>query len=69
MAQTDTEVHERNRTGRFYREVMAERRKVTWPTRAELYGATIVVSVVTAGLACALGIVDAIFTKLIEFIF
>ncbi len=53
----------------FYHEVKSEMRKVTWPTRSELYGATIVIFVVVMALSTALGFVDLIFTRILEFIY
>mgnify|MGYP001232237328 CR=1 FL=1 len=68
----ENEAQEQRKTSRivsFYHEVKSEMRKVTWPTRTELYGATIVVFVVTVVLSAALGFVDAVFTHILEFIY
>ena len=43
------------RIGEFVREVYAEFRKVTWPSRTELANSTVVVIVVTVVLALFLG--------------
>lgn len=56
------------RTGDFFTEVRSEMRKVTWPTRSELYGATIVVVVVSILLAVLLGFGDALIGRVVEFI-
>ncbi len=45
---------------RFLKEVVAELRKVTWPTKDELIGSTIVVIVVSLVIAIFIGIVDRI---------
>ena len=42
----------------FLSEVLAEMRKVHWPTRKETYAATVVVVVVTVIIAAFLGVVD-----------
>jgi preprotein translocase subunit SecE len=46
------------RASTFLNEVVAELKKVTWPTRQETYAATGVVVVVTAIAALYLGLVD-----------
>jgi len=50
----------------FVREVLAEFRKVTWPTRAELMNSTTVVIVVTVVLAFFLGGVDIVLARVVE---
>ena len=50
----------------FVREVLAEFRKVTWPTRAELVNSTAVVIVVTVVLAFFLGGVDIVLARVVE---
>ena len=50
----------------FFREVLLEFRRVTWPSRAELVNSTGVVIVVTVVLAFFLGAVDIGLTKLVE---
>ena len=52
--------------GDFITEVRAEMHKVTWPTRGELYGATLVVVAVTILLCILLGITDSILGWMIE---
>lgn len=56
------------RIGTFASEVKQEVRKVTWPTRSELYGGTIVLVVVAAILCAALGGVDAVMSRAMEII-
>ncbi len=50
----------------FSREVLAEFRKVTWPSRAELVNSTVVVIVVTVVLAFFLGGVDIVLARVVE---
>jgi preprotein translocase subunit SecE len=50
----------------FFREVLLEFKRVTWPTRFELANSTTVVIVVTVVLAFFLGAVDIGLTKLVE---
>ena len=50
----------------FVLEVLAEFRKVTWPSRAELVSSTAVVIVVTVVLAFFLGGVDIVLARVVE---
>ena len=50
----------------FVHEVLAEFRKVTWPSRDELINSTSIVIVVTVVLAFFLGVVDISLTKVVE---
>jgi preprotein translocase subunit SecE len=50
----------------FVREVLAEFRKVTWPSRAELVNSTAGVIVVTVVLAFFLGGVDVVLARVVE---
>jgi preprotein translocase subunit SecE len=52
----------------FVQEVLAEFRKVTWPSRQELVNSTIVVIVVTVVLAFFLGGVDIALARAVEWI-
>jgi preprotein translocase subunit SecE len=54
------------RVQEFTREVLAEFRKVTWPSRAELLNSTAVVIVVTVVLAFFLGGVDVVLARAVE---
>ena len=54
---------------KFLKEVNAELRKVTWPTKDELIGSTIVVVVVSMVVAIFIGIVDRILTFVVQAIF
>lgn len=52
----------------FTSEVKQEVRKVTWPTRSEMYGGTIVIIFVTVVLCVALGGVDALMSSVMEIV-
>ena len=54
------------RINEFIREVYAEFRKVTWPSRSELVNSTVVVIVVTVVLALFLGGVDIVLARVVE---
>jgi preprotein translocase subunit SecE len=54
------------RVREFVREVIAEFRKVTWPSRGELMNSTTVVIVVTVVLAFFLGAVDIGLARIVE---
>ena len=50
----------------FFREVMAEFRRVTWPSRQEIVNSTAVVLVVTLVIAFFLGAVDIGLARVVE---
>jgi preprotein translocase subunit SecE len=50
----------------YFNEVKQELKKVTWPTKGELYGATIVVVAVTILLSVALGLTDMTMAFVLE---
>jgi len=54
---------------KFLKEVNAELRKVTWPTKDELVGSTIVTIVVSLVVAIFIGIVDRILSLVVRAIF
>ena len=54
------------RAREFVREVLAEFRKVTWPSRQELINSTVVVITVTVVVALFLGSVDIVLAKIVE---
>ncbi len=54
---------------KFLKEVRAELRKVTWPTKDELIGSTIVTIVVSLIVAIFIGIVDRILSIGVRSIF
>ena len=56
------------RVREFVLEVLAEFRKVTWPSRQELINSTVVVIVVTVVLAFFLGAIDIVLARAVEWI-
>ena len=54
------------RVREFVQEVLAEFRKVTWPSRQELVNSTVVVVAVTVVLAFFLGGVDIVLARVVE---
>ena len=56
------------RVREFVQEVLAEFRKVTWPSRQELANSTVVVIVVTVVLALFLGAVDIVLARVVEWV-
>lgn len=57
------------RGSRFITEVIAELRKVSWPTRTQLLQSTAIVLVVVAIVAVYLAALDAVFRRLIDSLF
>ena len=53
---------------RFFRETVAELRKVNWPTRQEATQLTIIVLLVVIIMSSLLGILDFLFSRLFGFI-
>jgi preprotein translocase subunit SecE len=53
----------------FYRQVIAELRKVIWPTRKELITYTAVVLVFVVVVAAYVGVLDVIFAKGVLIVF
>ncbi len=47
----------------FYRQVVAEMRKVIWPTRSELITYTWVVIIFVVAIAAIVGVLDYVFAK------
>ena len=54
------------RVQEFVREVVAEFRKVAWPSRQELINSTVVVITVTVVVAVFLGAVDVALARIVE---
>ncbi len=50
----------------FVNEVKSELKRVTWPTREELIGSTIIVCILVVVFAVILGSMDALFTVLVR---
>jgi preprotein translocase subunit SecE len=53
----------------FFRDTNAEMKKVTWPTRPEVVGTTVVVIIATVVFALYLWGCDVVFYKMIDFLF
>jgi len=53
----------------FLREVRQELSKVSWSTREELIGSTVVVITVTAILAVFIGVIDVTLSKFLSVVF
>lgn len=53
----------------FYYEVIAEMKKVSWPSKDHVVGSTILVGVATLGLMVMIGFMDKIFGWLVALIF
>ncbi len=53
---------------KFFRSVISEMKKVTWPTRKELTNYTIVVIVVVLIVAAVVGVMDLGFGQLLQLI-
>ena len=62
-------VAQQRRGSRFIQEVIAELKKVSWPTRTQLLQSTAVVLVVVAIVAVYLAALDAVFERLVDSIF
>jgi len=54
------------RMQQFFREVLAEFRRVSWPSRADVVSPTVVVVVVVFVLAFFLGAVDVGLSRIVE---
>jgi preprotein translocase subunit SecE len=54
------------RAQEFVREVVAEFRKVAWPSRQELINSTVVVITVTVVVSLFLGAVDVALARIVE---
>ena len=57
-----------NRLARFWRETIAELKKVVWPTRDQAVNLTIIVIVTVIAMSAFLGGVDYILTQLVKLI-
>lgn len=57
-----------NPVTRYLREMVAELRKVSWPTRQEATQLTLIVLVVVGVMSAFLGTLDLIFTRFIGFL-
>jgi len=57
------------RTGLYYRQVVAELRKVIWPTRHELITYTIVALVFVTVMVAIVAVLDVLFAKVVLSVF
>lgn len=62
------QVQPENRLTAFYRETMAELRKVVWPTREQAINLTIIVIIVVLAMSLFLGAIDYILTQVLRLI-
>jgi len=56
------------RMKQFISEVVAEMKKVSWPSREELIGSTVVVFAVVAILSLYIGVLDVVINKVLEIV-
>ncbi len=66
VARARQEVARENRLARFWRETVAELRKVVWPTRDQAVNLTIIVVVTVIAMSAFLGVVDLMLTNLVR---
>ena len=64
MAKSNSAVQQRGGFGKFFRGVIAELKKVVWPTKKELINYTIVVFLVTIFIALIISVLDGLFAQL-----
>jgi preprotein translocase subunit SecE len=57
-----------SKTSQYLKEVQAEAKHITWPTRNQTIFYTIAVLIISAAIAYFLGLFDAIFTKGLEWL-
>jgi preprotein translocase subunit SecE len=57
-----------NKAALFFREVKTEVKKVSWPTRREVFNYTLIVLVSSVGVAIFLGGLDVIFQNALSYI-
>ncbi len=58
-----------NKIKQFFSEVITEMHKVSWPSRQELIGSTVVVFTLVAILSLYIGVVDAVINKVLALIY
>ena len=69
MAQKRVARKKQNALVRYYRETVAELRKVSWPTRREATNLTVIVVIVVVILVIILGTLDVAFSSLLSLVF
>ncbi|MBT9163398.1 MAG: Protein translocase subunit SecE [Chloroflexi bacterium] len=52
----------------FVRSIVAEMRKVVWPSRQETVRLTVIVLIITVAVAMILGVIDLAFSRLVDVI-
>ncbi len=68
VARARQEVARENRLARFWRETLAELRKVVWPTRDQAVNLTIIVVLTVLAMSAFLGVIDLMLTNLVRLI-
>jgi preprotein translocase subunit SecE len=68
VARARQEVMRENRIARFWRETIAELRKVVWPTRDQAVNLTFIVVVTVVAMSAFLGVIDFFLTQLVKLI-
>jgi preprotein translocase subunit SecE len=58
-----------NKLTNYFKESVAEMKKVTWPTKKETYNYTLLVIGISIAVALFLGLLDYIFTESFQIIF
>jgi preprotein translocase subunit SecE len=56
------------RTKKYFKEVIVEMKKVTWPSRLEVFGSTIIVIIVSLFFAVLVGIFDRLMERILFFV-
>ena len=56
------------RAGEFFAEVRSEMKRVTWPTRQEVYATTVVVILTSAFFGAYLFLIDTLFFYVVQWI-
>lgn len=57
-----------NKISLFFREIKAEVKKISWPTRREVFNYTLIVLIASVGVAIFLGGLDILFQKALSYI-
>lgn len=68
VARPRQEVVRENRVTRFWRETIAELRKVVWPTREQAINLTLIVVVTVVAMSAFLGVIDFFLAQLVRLI-
>ena len=68
MAEKNKPTKKRNAIQRWWRETIGELRKVVWPTPPEAWRLTKIVIIVIVVVGAFLGLLDFVFSKIIELI-